>query len=71
MILQPFNYHEVKLDNGSLSRQVEYIKNYYLHIPNDDLLKGFRERVHLPTYGAMKRMLLFQLIFRAMVSAYI
>ncbi len=52
LILQPFNYGETILHNGSLNRQVEYIKNYYIHIPNDDLLKGFRERVGLPTFGA-------------------
>lgn len=43
MILKPFAYLEVKTDNGSLNRQTEYIKNYYLDIPNDDLLKGFRK----------------------------
>lgn len=52
MILKPFAYSEVKTNNGSLNRQIEYIKNYYLDIPNDDLLKGFRKRVGLPDYGA-------------------
>lgn len=52
LVLKPFGYDEVKLQNSSLSRQIADAKNYYLHIPNDDLLKGFRERINLPTYGA-------------------
>lgn len=50
--LQPFAFNAVKVNSGSLYRQLEYIKNYYLEIPNDDLLKGFRERVGISTYGA-------------------
>lgn len=52
MVLQPFEYGEAVLHNGFLNRQVEYIRDYYLNIPNDDLLKGFRKRAGLPTYGA-------------------
>lgn len=52
MLLQPLNYDEVKLQNSSLSRQIAVTKDYYLNIPNDDLLKGFRQRMHLPVYGA-------------------
>lgn len=52
MVLHPLSYDEVKLQNSSLSRQIAEMKDYYLHIPNDDLLKGFRQRMHLPTYGA-------------------
>lgn len=52
IVLQPFDYNEVKLKDGFLNRQMEYITNYYLRIPNDDLLKGFRERIGLTTYDA-------------------
>lgn len=52
ILLQPFGYDEVKLQNGFLNRQVEDVIDYYLRIPNDDLLKGFRERIGLPAYGA-------------------
>lgn len=50
--LQPFAFNGVKVNSSSLRRQLEYIKNYYLEIPNDDLLKGFRQRIGLSTYGA-------------------
>lgn len=51
MILEPFAYGAVRLTDGPLRRQVDEVKSYYLKIPNDDLLKGFRERAHLPTRG--------------------
>lgn len=50
--LQRFEYDEVCLTGGRLKRQLDETCEYYLNIPNDDLLKGFRERVNLPTYGA-------------------
>jgi DUF1680 family protein len=34
----------VTLDDGLLRRQLDTVKEYYLRIPNDDLLKGFRSR---------------------------
>ncbi|HXH98852.1 MAG TPA: beta-L-arabinofuranosidase domain-containing protein [Sphingobacteriaceae bacterium] len=52
MVLTPFEYNEVKLQNSPLSRQFKEVENYYLAISNDDLLKGFRERAGLPTNGA-------------------
>lgn len=47
MVLTPFEYNEVKLQNSPLSRQFKEVENYYLAISNDDLLKGFRERAGL------------------------
>lgn len=51
-ILEPFEYSGVRSGDSNINRQIEYIKEFYLNIPNDDLLKGFRKRVNLPTYGA-------------------
>jgi len=42
MMLQPFNYRGVTLDEGTLRRQFEEVREYYLRIPNDDLLRGYR-----------------------------
>lgn len=52
LILTPFDYNEVKLQNSPLKRQFDEVEDYYLAISNDDLLKGFRERAGLPTNGA-------------------
>lgn len=51
VIIQPFNYHGVKLEDGSLKRQFDEVRNDYLRLPNDDLLKGFRERSGNPAPG--------------------
>ncbi len=51
-ILERFEYSEVRLKAGDLKRQMDETCEYYLHISNDDLLKGFRERAGLPTHGA-------------------
>jgi len=50
-VLQPFDYHGVTLDAGPLRRQVDEVRDYYLRIPNDDLLKGFRARAGSPALG--------------------
>lgn len=50
--LQAFDYGEVELLDGPLKRQLDQVKSYYLRIPNDDILKGFRERAGLSTHGA-------------------
>ena len=47
--LKTFDYKGVTLDGGPLRRQFDEIREYYLRIPNDDLLKGFRTRAVLPT----------------------
>ena len=44
LAVEPFGYRSVRLDDGPLKRQVDAAREDYLHIPNDDLLKGFRRR---------------------------
>jgi hypothetical protein len=43
-LLHPFDYRGVTLEDGPLKRQFDEVRDYYLHIPNDNLLKGFRQR---------------------------
>jgi hypothetical protein len=50
-VLAPFNYRNVTLDGGSLRRQFDEVCDAFLRIPNDDLLKGFRQRAGLPAPG--------------------
>jgi hypothetical protein len=51
-ILQNFDFRGVTLDDGSLRRQFDEVRDFYLRIPNDDLLKGFRARANRPAPGA-------------------
>jgi len=48
-----FPYGKVHLLDSKWKMQQQETKDYYLRIPNDDMLKPFRERRGLPTYGAM------------------
>lgn len=50
-VLEPFDYRGVTLEEGDLKRQFDETRSYYLRIPNDDLLKGFRARAGLPAPG--------------------
>ncbi len=50
-VLRPFDYHGVSLQAGPLRGQVEEVREFYLAIPDDDLLKGFRARAGLPAPG--------------------
>lgn len=50
-LLQPFDYRGVTLEDGRLRLQFDEVRDFYLRIPNDDLLKGFRERTGLPAPG--------------------
>lgn len=50
--IQSFDYHGVTLDGGTLRRQFDETRDFYLRIPNDDLLKGFRARAGQPAPGA-------------------
>jgi hypothetical protein len=52
LFLEPFEYNEVKLQQSPLKKQFDEVEADYLAIPNDDILKGFRERANLPTNGA-------------------
>ncbi len=51
-VLKPFDYKGVTLDSGRMRMQVDEVGDYYLRIPNDDLLKGFRERAGQDAPGA-------------------
>jgi DUF1680 family protein len=47
-VLEPMDYHGVTLDSGPLRVQLDQVREEYLRIPNDDLLKGFRARAGQP-----------------------
>jgi len=50
--LKSLDGRSVTLERGRLQTQVETTREYYLRIPNDDLLKGFRARAGKPAYGS-------------------
>src|SRR5262249_7155673 len=50
-ILEPFDYRGVTLHAGPLRGQVDEVRAFYLAIPDDDLLKGFRTRAGRPAPG--------------------
>jgi uncharacterized protein len=50
-VLEPFDYNAVRLLDGPLKKQYDATRDYYNHVPNDDILKGFRQRVGLPAPG--------------------
>ncbi|MHB1459614.1 MAG: hypothetical protein ACYC0V_22105, partial [Armatimonadota bacterium] len=50
--IEPFNYKGVKLERGSLERQFTEVCEYYLRLPNDDLLKPYRQRAGKDAPGA-------------------
>jgi DUF1680 family protein len=50
-LLENFNYRGVTLDGGRLRGQLDQVREDYLRIPNDDLLKGFRQRAGLAALG--------------------
>lgn len=49
--LEPFDYQGVRLLDGMLKNQYDKTRDYYFQIPNDDALKGFRQRAGLPAPG--------------------
>ena len=49
--LEPFDYQGVRLLDGMLKAQYDRTREYYYKIPNDDILKGFRERAGLAAPG--------------------
>jgi len=49
--IESFNYQGVTFQSGRLRDQVNEVRHFYLTIPNDDLLKGFRSRAGLPAPG--------------------
>ena len=50
-LVEPFDYRGVTLDSGPLKAQVDEVRAFYLGIPDDDLLKGFRARAGQPAPG--------------------
>jgi uncharacterized protein len=51
-LIEPFDYQGVVLNAGPLLRQVLEVRDFYLRVPNDDYLKGFRQRAGKPAPGA-------------------
>lgn len=51
-VLQPFDYHGVVLDDSRMKTQFDEVRDFYLRLPNDDLLRGYRLRAGLPAPGA-------------------
>jgi DUF1680 family protein len=49
--LATFEFAGVTLDDGVLRAQLDEVRQYYLRIPNDDLLHGFRVRHGVPAPG--------------------
>ena len=50
-VIDAFDYDGVRLGDGMLKTQYLTGRNYYLNIPNDDILIGFRRRAGLPAPG--------------------
>jgi len=50
-LIEPFDYRGVTLHDGPLLRQVLQVRDDYLRVPNDDYLKGFRQRAGRPAPG--------------------
>ncbi len=53
--LNAFNYQGVTLTSGRLRDQFMSTRNFYFNLPNDDILKGFREEAGLPAPGEAMR----------------
>jgi len=50
-LINPFNYSGVQLNDSMFDAQFDTMKKYYLGIPNDNIIKGFRERIGLDAPG--------------------
>ena len=50
-VLEPFDFRGVALEDGQWRSQVRDVLGLYLQIPDDDLLKGFRQRAGQPAPG--------------------
>ena len=49
--IQPFNYEGVQLLDGRLKAQFEQVRDFYVALRDNDILKGFRERTEKPAPG--------------------
>ncbi len=54
-VLEPFDYRGVRLLPGWFADQVGRTRETYYDVPDDDILKGFRQRAGLPAPGAGMR----------------
>ncbi|MBX7258901.1 MAG: glycoside hydrolase family 127 protein [Candidatus Hydrogenedentes bacterium] len=50
-VLHNFDYKGVTLHDGNFKRQFDEVRDFYLRLPNDDLLRGYRLRAGLPAPG--------------------
>lgn len=50
-VLQTFDYKGVTLHDSRLKMQFDEVRDFYLRLPNDDLLRGYRLRAGLPAPG--------------------
>lgn len=50
-LLKPLDFEGVTLDSGPMRGQLDLVREYSLRIPNDDLLRGFRERAGMEAPG--------------------
>ena len=50
-LIEPFDFQGITLDDGPMLAQVRSVLGLYLQIPDDDLLKGFRQRAGKPAPG--------------------
>jgi len=50
-LIRAFNYEGVRLLDGRLKDQFEQVKEFYLSLQDDDILKGFRQRAGVPAPG--------------------
>ncbi|HEX5052974.1 MAG TPA: beta-L-arabinofuranosidase domain-containing protein [Planctomycetota bacterium] len=50
--LEPLGLRNVSLDGGTLRAAADRARAFWLRVPNDDLLMGFRARAGLPAPGA-------------------
>src|SRR5215469_2345948 len=50
-LIEPFDYQGVKLGNSRWRRQIQEARDFYLGLPPDDILHGFRSAAGLPAPG--------------------
>jgi len=50
-VLAPFDYEGVSLRDKHFRLQFDEVRDFYLRLPNDDLLRGYRLRAGLPAPG--------------------
>ncbi|MBI5091121.1 MAG: glycoside hydrolase family 127 protein [Candidatus Hydrogenedentes bacterium] len=51
-VVQSFDYRGVTLHDSRLKMQFDEVRDFYLRLPNDDILRGYRLRAGLPAPGA-------------------